>query len=126
MTMRTRAARFGNLSDVPAQSIGTLQVKPLVDNAPKRTVSISLISMKPHAGHPLLRHARTAEFFLVLEGSAQASIDNRHRRFKRGDFAFLLPGAIHKFRAGKNGVKVLTVFSPALDLKKPDILFCKR
>lgn len=102
--------------------MGTLRVRSLLDDAPGSPFSALLISMKPHALHPPLRHAKTFELFLVLDGEVEARIDGRVRRLRAGNFALLPPGCVHGFRAGKKGVNVLAVFSPPLDRRKPDIV----
>jgi mannose-6-phosphate isomerase-like protein (cupin superfamily) len=81
--------------------------------------------MEPHASHPLLKHARTTEFFVVLEGGARARIAGSSLDLRRGDYFILPPGSEHEFRAGRRGVTVLAVFCPALDLRDPDIVLVK-
>ena len=78
--------------------------------------------MPPGSRTPSLYHAKTSEFFLVLDGDQQARIAGRRRRLKKGDFAFLPPGVPHEFLAGARGVRVLAVFCPPLDLKDPDVV----
>lgn len=122
----TRRSVFGSLARAPSQAIGTLLVHSLLDDKERRAFSAHRVRMKPNAFHPALSHAGTSELFLVLKGTVRAKIDGRARRFVQGDFAFLPPGSIHEFRAGKNGVEVLAVFSPPMDLKKPDIVLHRR
>jgi len=117
-----QSARFGSLAKTAFRTLGTLQVGVLVDGLKGRPISVLRIKMRPRAVHAPLWHARTSEFFTVLEGDQWAKIDGRRRHFKKGDFAFLPPGSVHGFRAGKRGVEVLAVFSPPLDLEHPDIV----
>ncbi|MEK7858263.1 MAG: cupin domain-containing protein [Elusimicrobiota bacterium] len=114
---------LGTLENTPSQAIGTLLVQSLLDKSERRPFSVHRVRMKPGASHPPLFHARMSELFLVLDGSMRAKIDGRPRRFVKGGFAYLPPGAIHEFHAGRNGVEVLAVFSPPMNLNKPDIVF---
>jgi quercetin dioxygenase-like cupin family protein len=125
MKSQIPSIEFGKLISARAQAMGTLRVKTLIGGAPESPLSVLLIGMKAFAAHPPLHHARTSEFFLVTRGSAEAKIAGRARRLRRGDYVFLPPGAVHQFRAGAKGVEVLTVFMPALDLGKPDIVMQK-
>ena len=81
--------------------------------------------MGANSSTPALSHARTSEFFLVVEGGMRARIGDRTRRMKAGDFAFLPPGTVHEFFVGRRGAEVLVVFSPFYDFNRPDNVFCR-
>ena len=121
--MKKSALKFGRLRAGEERAFGALGIEFLVDGGRGAPVTAMRVVMKPNARHAPLHHAKTSEFFLVLGGSMRAEIDGRPRRFRAGDYAYLPPGAVHAFFAGRNGVEVLSVFSPALDMKKPDILY---
>ena len=123
--MKRQRAKFGRLTGGATRCFGTLQVKFLVNDPDRSPMSSLRITMKPNASHPPLWHAKTGEFFLLLAGSTWAKIDGRVRRLKAGDFVFMPPRTVHEFRAGKRGVEVLVIFSPAMNFKKPDIVLRK-
>lgn len=118
---------FGRLNAAAAKVFGPLNVRFLL-NAPKTSpFSALLVSMKPGASHPPIRHDRTWEFFLILRGSNMARIGGRARLLKRGDYACMPPGVSHAFHAGPRGVEVLVIFSPAMDFQlKPDIVDARK
>lgn len=101
--------------------VGPLRVLTLEDG---RGTGFSVHRIRLGAGvsHPVLHHARTAEFFLVTRGSARACIGKVRRRLRAGESASLPPKTAHGFRAGPRGVEVLAVFRPPLDLSRPDIV----
>ena len=115
-------AKFGSLAKVQARAFGPLLVGSLLGKRQRRPFSVHHVYLKPRGSHPALRHLATCEFFLILKGSIRARIGLRSRRMAAGDFAYLPPGCAHAFHAGKNGVEVLAVFSPPMDLRKPDIV----
>lgn len=118
--------RFGRLSRTAAKAFGPLQVRMLV-NAPRESpFSALLVSMKPGASHPAIRHTKTWEFFLILRGSNKARINGRTLLLRRGDYAFMPPGTAHAFHAGPRGVEVLVLFAPAMDFTRPDIVPASR
>jgi quercetin dioxygenase-like cupin family protein len=121
--MKKNALRFGRLYAGAERDFGSLGIEFLVDGGRGAPVTAMRVAMKPNDRHAPLRHARTAEFFLVLRGSMRATIARRLRRFRAGDYAYLPPGTVHAFQAGRSGVEVLSLFVPALDMKKPDIIF---
>lgn len=123
--MKPRAS-FGSPATTVSRMFDTLRIGFLVDGGKGRPFSVSRVKMRPRAVHAPLWHAKTSEFFIVLQGDQWARIDGRRRYFKKGDFAFLPPGAVHEFRAGARGVEVLAVFSPAMDFQRPDIVTRRR
>jgi quercetin dioxygenase-like cupin family protein len=120
--MKKMRVKFGRVGAGEARAFGTLGIEFLIDGGPRGPVTAMRVVMKPRGSHPPLWHAETAEFFFVLRGSMRARIDGRPRRFRKGDYAFLPPGTLHEFHAEKGGVEVLSLFTPALNMKKPDIL----
>lgn len=113
-----RRARVGTLRSGPRKRVGPLVVNTLVGEGP---FSVHRFRMAPGARHPAIRHRRTTEFFFVVSGSMRAYLDGRRVRFKAGKFGWLPPGTAHAFSAGKDGVEVLAVFSPAFSLEEPDV-----
>jgi quercetin 2,3-dioxygenase len=111
--------RSGRIRRIRGRAYGALLVKPLLGKGP---FSVQTVFMKPGTRHASILHARTSEFFLVMEGSTRAWIRGRSRRLQAGDFVFLPPGTPHAFQAGARGTLVLAVFEPPLDLKAPDIM----
>jgi quercetin dioxygenase-like cupin family protein len=108
----------GCLAAVRAREFGPLSIQPLT--SAKRPFSVLRIAMRPGSSTPPLSHARTSEFFLVIEGGMRARVSGRLRSMRKGDFAFLPPGTVHEFLVGRRGAVVLVVFCPAYDLGAPD------
>ncbi|MEK7232886.1 MAG: cupin domain-containing protein [Elusimicrobiota bacterium] len=117
-------AEQGRLTGVAARRFGALAVKQLTGR--KGTdFSVLHIKMRPGSSAPLLHHARTDEFLLILKGSSYGRIGRRSVRLKAGDFAYMPAGTRHEFRAGPQGVEILDVFAPRLDLDAPDVVMAK-
>lgn len=111
--------KLGRLSGAARKRFTDAVIRPLVDQP---RLSAQIVEMRPGARTPRLHHARTTEFFLVLSGTQTARIGRRRLRLTAGDFAILPPGVPHEFQAGRNGTRVLAVFSPALNLRRPDVV----
>jgi mannose-6-phosphate isomerase-like protein (cupin superfamily) len=70
---------------------------------------------------PEVRHLRTDEWILLLEGPVTAVINGRKRILCAGDVAFLPRGAWHRFSTGARSAKALSVFSPPMDPESLDV-----
>lgn len=84
--------------------------------------SVFLVTLAPHQDLSAIYHARTHEFFLMLEGVATGRVGGRRVRFRKGDFAVLPPGTLHDLHSGRSPVKALAVFCPPVDMKAPDVV----
>jgi quercetin dioxygenase-like cupin family protein len=84
--------------------------------------SVFLVTLAPHQDLAAIYHAKTHEFFLMLEGVATGRVGGRRVRFRKGDFAVLPPGTLHDLHSGKSAVKALAVFSPPVDMREPDVV----
>lgn len=104
------------------RAYGTLGIDFLVKGGKGGPLTAMRVVLKPRGEHASIRHARTAEFFVVLKGGMSARIAGRSRQFRAGDYAYLPPGTSHAFRAGPRGLTVLSIFTPALDMGDPDIV----
>ena len=110
-------AKLGRLGGRSLEAVGTLGIEWLL----RKPFSAIRVVLAPGASHPPVVHERTAEFFLVLKGSQEATIGGRRVSLSNGDYAYLPPGTRHRFKAGKRGVEVLSIFAPALAARNPDI-----
>lgn len=108
--MRMEVHRFGEMStrllSVPVREFG---------------VSVLHESLPSLCDTPAILHKRTAEFVFVLSGQADAYLDGRHFRIRKGDMFQIPAGVGHRFKAGKNGVTALSLFCPPLDRDRPDV-----
>lgn len=120
--MKTQRPRIGRLGAGVSRAYGTLDIEFLLDGGRRGALTAMRVGMKPRDSHPPLWHAKTSEFFLVLRGDMRAKIGGRTATLRKGHYAHLPPGTPHEFRAGKRGVEVLSVFTPALDMAAPDIV----
>ena len=77
--------------------------------------------MPPHYSHPVLYHARTHEWFFLLEGILKITVDGNMRTLTPGGFLYLAPGVRHQVSGGKKPVKVMVLFSPDMNMRRPDI-----
>jgi uncharacterized cupin superfamily protein len=66
------------------------------------------------AGPPLHVHRRTAEAFLVLEGTFEMTVGGERALLEPGAFGFAPPGVAHAFaNGGETDVRCLTIGGPA-------------
>lgn len=100
---------------------GGLELRLLTRKGTFGTVSAFHVTMPARYRHSALYHAKTHEWFYILEGTTTISIDGKPRRLSPGTFIYIAPGVPHTVSSGDHAVKVLVVFSPPMDLSKPDI-----
>ncbi len=125
MRPKKKRVEYGSLGRGAERAFGSLGIQFLVRGGPRAPVTAMRVAMKPGASHAPLYHEVTSEFILVLKGSLDARIGGRRRRCGKGDYVFLPPKTTHEFHAGAAGVEVLSVFTPALDMRNPDIVYTK-
>ena len=100
---------------------GGLELRPLTRKGTFEHVSALHVTMPSRYRHSALYHAKTHEWFYILEGRTTISIDGKPRRLKPGTFIYIAPGVPHTVSSGDHAVKVLVLFSPPMDLRHPDI-----
>lgn len=57
-------------------------------------------------------HPDTSQFIRVEEGTGVATISKKSFRLKDGDALLIPSGISHNIKAGKNGLKLYTIYSP--------------
>jgi|GEM_PF-2246003 len=66
-------------------------------------------------------HKHTWEYVFVLSGRAVAFLNKRRFPIKKGDMFSIPPGVYHRFKSGKTPLTALSVFTPPINFKKPDV-----
>lgn len=119
--MRTKKLKQAKLSKADAKAFHGLRIFPLT---PGKTGPFSalLMTLSPNTHLPEIYHESTFEFFFVLKGTASGKLNGKPLRFERGEYAYLPPGTTHDLRSGRSELEALAIFSPPLDLKKPDVV----
>jgi mannose-6-phosphate isomerase-like protein (cupin superfamily) len=119
---KSRAPRVRSLRDLPREGVaGGLVLRFLP--VPRKPYGVSLLHevLPPFSATPALYHRATAEFVYVLKGSAKAYLDGSLVHLKSGDMFEIPAGMEHQFMTKNSRAEVLSVFSPPLDPKKPDV-----
>lgn len=57
-------------------------------------------------------HPDNDQVLLLVEGSGSAILDGKEQPFEEGDLVLVPAGTLHNFTAGKDGLKVVTTYSP--------------
>lgn len=114
-----------HVKKIPALLSGGLHLRDFSIKNGFQNVSIVHVTMPPQYRHELLFHAKTHEWFYVLEGKTTVLIDNKPRKLRPGSFIYIAPKVSHIVSSGKQEVKVLVLFSPPMNTKSPDIHMVK-
>lgn len=85
-------------------------------------------TLPPAASAPNVEHSHTIELIYVTKGKMLGYIDDLQMKLCAGDYLFIPAGVKHRFEACSNGVEAISLFSPPIDLDKPDakIIFKKQ
>ena len=113
--------RFGELGAIAPRSLFGLAVRWLQRSGELPGLSAYHITMPKGARHPPAYHKKRDELIFVLEGSGTLRVDRRRRRLKPGTIVHIPAGRIHEVTTGRGGLKVLSLFCPAMDPRSPDV-----
>ena len=119
--MKTTKPKQAKLSKADAKAFHGLKIFPLTPEG-EGPFSALLMTVTPNTDLPEIYHKTTFEFFFVLKGVARGKLNGKARTFRRGEYAFLPPGTTHDLHSGNTQLEALAIFSPGLDLKKPDVV----
>ena len=103
------------------QAFGSLVMRPLPLAADKFGVSLIHERLRPRAVTPSIYHRLTHEAIFVIKGRATMRLDGKRVSVKAGDTLLIPPGMEHAIVTGREGVEALSLFSPAMDPRRPDV-----
>ena len=105
---------------VPCQRMGRLLLRDLPLPAGKFGVSWMHERLPRHSRTPAIYHKSTEEVVFILKGRVVVHLDGRHLVAGAGDTLSIPAGTVHAVASGKDAVEVLSLFSPPMDLRRPD------
>jgi quercetin dioxygenase-like cupin family protein len=119
--MKTQNLKQAELSEEDTKAFHGLKIFPLTpdENGP---FSALLLTLTPNTHLPEIYHQSTFEFFYVLRGTASGKLNGKMLTFNKGEYAYLPPGTTHDLSSGDAELEALAIFSPPLNLKKPDVV----
>ena len=108
------------LSGIEPKRFGPLTLRdfPLCPEA--LGVSALHVTLRAHSDTPCLVHKHTNEFTFVLRGRVDVFMDGRRYSLKGKDMLLIPAGAAHRIKTGEHSVEVLALFSPIVDMARPD------
>jgi mannose-6-phosphate isomerase-like protein (cupin superfamily) len=71
--------------------------------------TVKIIAVEPGATLSLQRHARRAEFWRILSGAGEVTLDSIVREAKAGDEFEVPVGTVHRVSAGPEGLTLLEI-----------------
>jgi mannose-6-phosphate isomerase-like protein (cupin superfamily) len=71
-----------------------------------------LMSLTPHEEIGMEKHKTISQFIRLEEGSGYAIVEGKKRILKNGSVLIIDPNTYHNIIAGKNGMKLYTIYSP--------------
>lgn len=101
--------------------MGGLRVRPVWGRFAPKGISAFHVALPATYRHGLLCHRKTDEWFYVLRGQTRIVVRGRAKTLRPGSFAYMGPGVPHQVSAGRNGAEVLVLFSPPMNMNRPDV-----
>ena len=115
--MSQKETNFFNIDDMSQGIARTLTYGITTRIFPGEKSMVSVVRIEPNAVGAIHSHPQE-QWGLMLEGSAVRIQDGEEIEVKKGDF-WVTPGNVeHGIEAGKNGAKVMDIFSPPRDQYK--------
>lgn len=75
-------------------------------------LQLVLMNLRPHDEIGMEVHKNTTQFIRIESGTGMAYISQSSFRLKDGDAFIVPPGKRHNVKAGKDGLKLYTLYSP--------------
>ena len=75
-------------------------------------VQIVVMSIPPEGEIGEETHPDNDQVLLLADGGGSAILDGKEKPFEPGDLVLVPAGTLHNFVAGKDGMKVVTTYSP--------------
>ncbi|HEY8108964.1 MAG TPA: cupin domain-containing protein [Patescibacteria group bacterium] len=75
-------------------------------------VQVVLMSIPPEGEIGEETHPDNDQVLLLVDGGGSAILDGKEQPFEEGDLVVVPAGTLHNFTAGKDGLKVVTTYSP--------------
>ena len=110
-----------NLAQVKKRNFEGVALRFLPLSAREFGVTVLHESLPAYCDTPPNLHKHTWEYVFVLSGRATAYLDERSFPIKKGDMFPIPAGVYHRFKSGKSKLTALSVFSPAINFKNPDV-----
>lgn len=83
-------------------------------------VSIVNETMPPNTAVPSVCHKKTDEFVYILSGKAVVRLDGNESCVTKGSYLVIPRGTRHSFRTQRTKMEAISIFSPPMDINKPD------
>ena len=109
----------GNIASLAARRLGDLEMR-VVPAAHTLNLTFLHESLPPQGAAPYVTHARTSELVYITKGWMTGRIDGKEINLCEGDYLFIPPGVEHRFEASGSGAEAISIFSPPMDMDKPD------
>ncbi len=106
----TEKSEAGFHVNLEKETQGNNNFRKVLYTAPK--LQLVLMSLKPNEDIGLETHDNTDQFFRVDQGSGKAIIGSETYTLKDGDAVIVPKGTRHNIIAGKEGIKLYTVYAP--------------
>ncbi len=110
-----------NLTDVPVNKLAKLRMRLLPLSEKRFPISVLHEELPKNSQTPAVFHRKTHEYAIVLKGSATIILDGRAVKIRKGSIFDIPAGAVHQFKTGRSAVEALSIFSPPMSKKKPDV-----
>lgn len=110
------------IPSLPVERFEGLRLRFLPQPLRRFDLSAVHVVLPRHAHVPAIYHAHTDELVLVLKGRAWAQLGARRRLLKPGDWLPIPARLPHRFLPITGAVEALSLFSPELDPKRPDVV----
>ena len=109
----------GCIMDIASRKIGDLHMR-VVKTDPPVNFTFLHEALPPGGAAPSVVHSRTTELVFMVKGTIWGSLAGKKIELGEGDYLLIPAGVEHKFEAGASGGEAVSIFSPPMDLDKPD------
>ena len=83
-------------------------------------ISIMHIDVPRGSRFPAVLHKKTDELVYIVSGKGFGVVGNEKMKLKAGDFIHIPARRWHQFTTTDSRMKVLALFSPKMNMQKPD------
>lgn len=122
---KSNSAVHGGIKDLKPATLGPLEMRVL-EAAGNLGITFMHELLPAKSSTPRVIHSKTTELVYLSKGKMVAYLNRKRVVIKEGDYILIPAGVEHVFETGGTIAEAISIFSPQLNMNKPDARIAAR